>query len=129
MSFSHRKKDAISPDSSILDASPLSRDYDKEDVVSPHFFILDALLLSPKYDMENVLYDEDPSNSEWISYEDPDQGYVRVEFSAPMPPSKPEVETPISNDSLITEYCRFTQIVHSMPHLEGFEADFDVGVK
>ena len=43
----------------------------KEDVVSPHSSILDVLPISPEYDIEDVLYDEDPPNSEWISYEDP----------------------------------------------------------
>jgi len=57
--------------------------------------------------MEDVLYDEDVRDSKWISYENPDQGYVRVEFAAPMPPSKPEVEAPVSNNSLISEYFRF----------------------
>ena len=52
-----------------------------------------------------------------------------MEFSAPMPPSMPEVEAPISNDSLISKYCRFAQVVHSMPLLEGFDADFDVRVE
>lgn len=42
----------------------------KEHVVSPHSSILDALLLSLEYDMEDVLNDEDPPDSEWISYED-----------------------------------------------------------
>ena len=51
--------------------------------------------------------DEDPLDSKWISYEDSDQWYVRVELFAPMPPSKPKVEVPISNDSSISEYCRF----------------------
>jgi len=90
----------------------------KEDVVSPHSSILDALSRFPEYDMEDVLNDEDPLNSEWISYEDPDQGYVRVEFSAPMPPNKTKVEAPIFNDSSISEYCRFAQVIHSMPPLE-----------
>ena len=52
-----------------------------------------------------------------------------MEFSAPMPPNKPEVEIPVSNDFSMTEYCRFAQVVHSMPSLEGFDADFDVGVE
>ena len=60
----------------------------KKDAVSPYSSILDALPLSPEYDMEDVLYAEDPPGSKWISYEDPDQGYVRVEFSAAMPPNK-----------------------------------------
>jgi len=56
--------------------------------------------------VEDVLYDEDPPDFEWISYEALDQGYIRVEFSAPISPSKPEVEAPVSNDYSISEYCR-----------------------
>jgi len=59
---------------------------------------LDALPLSPEYNIEDVLNNEDPPDSEWISYEDSDQGYVKVEFSTPMPPNKPEVEAHVSND-------------------------------
>jgi len=36
----------------------------KEDAVSSHSSILNALPLSPDYDMEDVLYDEDPPDSE-----------------------------------------------------------------
>ena len=35
------------------------------------------------------------------------QGYVKVEFSAPIPPNKPEAEAPVSNDSSMSEYYRF----------------------
>ena len=52
-----------------------------------------------------------------------------MEFFAHMRPNKPEVEAPISSDHSISEYCRVAQIVHSMPSLEGFDADFDVGAK
>ena len=36
----------------------------KEDAVSPHSSILDALPLFPEYDVEDVLNDEDPPDSE-----------------------------------------------------------------
>ena len=49
----------------------------------------------------------DPSWSDWISTEDPDQGYVKVEFAAPMPPTIPEVEAYASNESFMSDYCRF----------------------
>ena len=54
------------------------------------------------------LNDEDPPDSKWISYKDPDHGYVRMEFSAPIPRNKPEVEAPVSNDSSISAYCMFS---------------------
>ena len=60
---------------------------------------MDALPLSPECDREDVLHAEDLPDSEWISYEDPDQRYVKVEFSAPTPPNQPEVEAASSNDS------------------------------
>jgi len=53
--------------------------------------------------MEDVLHAEDPPDFEWISYEDPDQGYVKVEFSAPLSPNEPEIGAPISKDSSLSE--------------------------
>jgi len=52
-----------------------------------------------------------------------------VEFSAPMAPKKPEGWAPISNYSSISEYYKFAQVVYSMPPLEGFDVDFDLGVE
>jgi len=46
-----------------------------------------------------------------------------------MPPNQPEIETPTSNDSPLSDYCRFARVVHSMLPLKGFDADFDVGVE
>ena len=51
-----------------------------------------AFPLSFDIDMEDGLNCQDPSNFDWISIEDPDQGYVKVEFTAPTPPSVPKVE-------------------------------------
>ena len=98
-------------------------------MVSPHSSVLDALPLSLEIDMEDVQNCENPPDSEWISYENPDQGYVKVEFAALMPPNKLKVEAPISNESSMSDYCRFAQIVLSMPPVEGFDADVDVGVR
>jgi len=44
----------------------------KGDAVSRHSSILDALPLSLEYDMEDVLNDEDPPDSEWTFDDDPD---------------------------------------------------------
>ena len=52
-----------------------------------------------------------------------------MELSTPMPPNKLKVEAPVSNDSSISEYCMFAQVVYSMPALEGFDVDFDVGIE
>jgi len=101
----------------------------QEDVVSPHSSILDALPLFPEHDMKDMLQDEDPPDSEWISYKDPDKEYVTVEFSTPMPPNKPEVKAPISNDSLLNEYCWFVRVVLFMPQFEGFDVDFDAEIE
>jgi len=72
---------------------------------------------------------KDSLDSDWISYEDPNQGYVKVEFAAPMPPNKPKVEALVSNESSMSDHCRFAQTVLSMPPVEGFNADFDVVVE
>jgi len=50
----------------------------------------------------------DPSDFDWLSTKDPDQGYVKMEFAAPTPPSIPEVEIYASNESSMSDYCRFT---------------------
>ena len=101
----------------------------KEDVVSPHSSILDALPLSPEINMKVVRNCEDPPDSEWISYEDPNQGYVKVEFAAPIPPNTPEVEVFVANESAMSYYCRLAQAVLFMPLIEGSNADFDLGVE
>jgi len=46
-----------------------------------------------------------------------------------MLPNKVEIEASVSNESLMSDYCRFAQTVLSMPLVVGFDADFDVGVK
>jgi len=51
-----------------------------------------------------------------------------VEFAAPMPP-KPEVEAPISNESSMSDYCRFAQTILFMLPVERFDADFGAGVE
>ena len=76
-------------------------------MVSPHSSMLDALHLSPEIDIEDVWNCEDHPNSDWISFDDPDQGYVEVQLAAPVPPNKPKVQAPISNESSIGDYCMF----------------------
>ena len=100
-----------------------------DDMVSPHSSILDALPLSPEIDMEDVWNCEDPLDSDWISYEDHNQEYVKVEFPIPMPPKKLEVEALVSNEYSMTDYCRFAQTVLSTPPVEGFDVDFDIAVE
>ena len=50
--------------------------------------------------MEDVLNCEDPPDSDWISYEDSDQRYVKVEFATLIPPNTPKVEVPVPNEVL-----------------------------
>jgi len=50
--------------------------------------------------------------------EDPDQGYVKVEFVTPMPPSILEVETYASNESSMSNYYMFAQEILSLPPME-----------
>ena len=60
-------------------------------MVSPNSSILDALPLSSNIDMEDVWNCEDHSDSEWISHKDPNQGYIKLKFTTPTPPNKHEV--------------------------------------
>ena len=76
-------------------------------MVSPSSSLLYGLPLSPEIDRKDVLNYDDPPDSGWISYEDPDQQYVKVEFPAPMPPNTPEVKVPVPNKSSMSNYCRF----------------------
>ena len=61
--------------------------------------------LSLEIVMEDVWNYEDPPDFDCISYKGTDPVYVKVEFAAPMPPKKPEVEAPISNEFSISDYC------------------------
>jgi len=79
--------------------------------------------------MEDILTCQDPLDFDWISIEDPDRRYVKEEFAAHMPPSIPKAEAHASNESAMSEYCRFAQVILSLSHVEGFDADFDLGVK
>jgi len=78
-----------------------------ERVVSPNSFQSDAFPSSPEIDMEDVLNCQDLPDFDWISTEDSDLGYVKVEFVAPKPPSIPKVEAHASNESTMSDYCRF----------------------
>ena len=72
---------------------------------------------------------DDPSDSNQISYKDLEQRYVKVKFAALMPPNTPKVEVLVPNKFSMNDYCRFAQTVLSMPPMEGFDADFDLGVE
>jgi len=76
-------------------------------VVSPSFSSSDAFPLSPETDMADALNCQDPPNFDWISTKDPDQGYVKVEFAAPTPPSIPKVKAYTSDESPMRDYYRF----------------------
>jgi len=52
-----------------------------------------------------------------------------VEFSAPTPPSMIEDETNVTNEVSMSDYCKFAQIVQSMPQIGDIEHDFDLGVE
>ena len=95
-----------------------------EKVVSPNSSLFDLFPLSLK-----IKIDDGGSYSDRISSKDPDQGYVKVEFAAPTPPSIPEVEAYASNESFMSDYCMFTQVVLYLPPIEGVHLDFDLGIE
>jgi len=71
----------------------------------------------------------DPSDFDWVSTEDSDQGYVKVEFAAPTPPSIPKGEAYTSNESSLSDYYRVAQLVLILPHIEGVDLNFDLGIQ
>jgi len=94
-------------------------------VVSPNSSLSDALSFSPEIEMEDGLNCSDLFDFHWISTEDPDQDNVKVEFATPMPPNIPKVEAYTSNESSMSDYSSFTQVVRSLPPMEGVDLDFD----
>ena len=52
-----------------------------------------------------------------------------MEFAAPTPPCKPKVKAYASNESAMCHYCRFARATLSLPSMEGFDTDFDLGVE
>jgi len=52
-----------------------------------------------------------------------------VEFPTPTPPSIPEIEAYAYNESSISDYCRFPQVVLSLPPIEGVHLEFDLGIE
>ena len=100
-----------------------------EKVVSTNSSPSDTFPLSLEIDMEDGVNCQDPSDFEWISTKDLDQWYVKIEFTAPTKPSLPKVKVYASNESLVTDYCRFSQAVLSLPPTEGVKIDFDLGIE
>jgi len=79
--------------------------------------------------MEDSFGCQDPSNFDWISTKYLDQGYVKVKFVAPTPPSIPKVKAYASNESPMSDYCKFAQVVLSLTPMEGVDLDFDMGIE
>ena len=52
-----------------------------------------------------------------------------MEFAASVLPSRPKVRAHASNESAMSDYCRFAQTVLSLPHTEGFDANFDLVIE
>jgi len=99
-----------------------------EIVVSPNSSQSDAFPLSPEIYMEDVLNCQDSPEFDWISTKDLDQGYIKIEFTTPTPPSVPEVEAYASNESPMSDYYRFTEVVLAWRPIEGVDVDFDLGI-
>jgi len=103
--------------------------YMKEKVVSRNSSLLGEFPSSPKIDMEDILNWEGPPNFDWVSTKDSDQRYVKVKFAAPVSPGIPKVQVHASNESTMSDYCRFARALLSLPPIEGSDAEFDLGVK
>ena len=55
--------------------------------------------------------------------------FARIEFNVSMPPSILNEETYATNEVSMSDYCRFAQVMQSMPAIDNMECDFDIGVK
>ena len=77
----------------------------------PNSFLFDVLPISPEIEMEEDWGCSDLSDYDWISIEDPNQGYFKVDFTAPTTPSIPEVETYASNESSMSGYYKLAKVV------------------
>ena len=84
-------------------------------MVSLNSSLLDEFLLSPEIDLEDVLNCEYPLDFDWISHDDPDQRYVKVEFVVPTLPNMLKVEAYVSNECSMSDYYRFAQAILSLP--------------
>jgi len=82
-----------------------------EQINSPNSFPSDVLPLAPEIKMEDGWSCPDPCDFDWISTEDPDQGYVKVKAAAPTPPSIADVEIYAFNEYSMSDYCRFAEVV------------------
>jgi len=87
----------------------------KEKVVSPNSSLFGEFPPSPEIDMEDVLNYGDPHDFDLISYEGADQRYVNVKFAAPTPPNMPMVEADVSDESSMSNNCRFAQAILFLP--------------
>ena len=67
----------------------------------------------------------DPFMFECIVYEGIILDYARVEFNALAPPSVTKDEPYVSKDVSMSDYCRFAQVVQSMPPIDDIKCDFD----
>ena len=76
-------------------------------VVYPNSSQSNAFPPSPEFNMEDILNWQDTPDFDWISIEDPDQGYVKMELAAPRLPNIPKVETYASHKAPMSDYCWF----------------------
>ena len=57
------------------------------------------------------------------------RGSVKAEFATLTLPSILEVEAYASNESSTSDYCRFAQVLLSLPPMEGVDLKFDLGIE
>ena len=79
----------------------------QEKAFPPHSSLSDTFPLSPEIDIEDVLNRQDTPDFGWISTEDPNQRYVKVEFATPRLHSIPKVRAYASNEFTMSDYCKF----------------------
>ena len=101
----------------------------EDKIISHNYLLSEVLPLSPEIEIKDDWGCPDSSDFDWIYTKDPDWGYVKVEFAARMTHSILDVETYASNESFMSDYCRFAQLVLSLPPIEVVNLDFDLGIE
>jgi len=64
-----------------------------------------------------------------VSTKGPNLDYAKAEFAAPIPPSITKDGPSSFNESSLSAYCMFAQLLTSLPPIERVDLDFDLGIE
>jgi len=97
--------------------------------VSVTSFLSDKVPNSHGIDMDDVWCCIDPPMFDWVSNYGPGLDYAKVEFAAPILPDITEDRPSAFNEGSLNAYCRFAQLLRSLPPVEEVDLDFNLGIE